>query len=184
MATASEVIDVYEDIVVKKGEECLVIRIKGIPLIYKLKSLHSLDLAVIGFTEGEDSKVRELLLALQNEDNTFTQIGRVGTGLSEDQKVSLYKILSKDIIDSPYIEADKRRVAFQMVKPAVVVEVSINDLLTETTKGTIKNSLIEYNESDGYSFISSVYGVSLLHPVFKRVRDDKSVNTHDLRFTK
>lgn len=140
-------------------------------------------MAVIGFTEGEENKLREFLFAVQKDDNNFIQIGRVGNGLTEEQKIDLYQHLSKDIIKSSYIEVDKRRVAFQMVKPNIVIEVSLNELLTENTKGLIKNHLLKYSEYGGYSFISSTNGISLLHPIFKRVRADKNVNNEDVRFS-
>jgi len=174
--------EVYEEVVVKNAAEGLVIRIDGMPIIYKAKPLHTLDVAVIGFTEGEENKVRELLLGVLNEESNYIQVGRVGTGLDEETKAKLFTTLSENRIDSSYIEADKRRVAFAMVKPTVVVEVAINELLTENSKGMIKNPLISYSEKNGYEFISSINGTSLLHPVFKRIRDDKTVNNHDVRY--
>lgn len=182
-ASSSGVKEIYEEIVANKGAEGLVVRFPDMPIVYKIKPLHTIDASVIGFTEGDEKKVREILLALQNEDDSFVQFGRTGNGLSEDEKADLYKSLSKDIIESSYIEADGRRVAFQMVKPIMVVEISVNELLTENTKGIIKNHLLNYDEKNGYSFSASIDGVSLIHPVFKRIRDDKQVNNHDVRFS-
>ena len=182
-ASSSGVKEIYEEIVANKGAEGLVVRFPDMPIVYKIKPLYTIDASVIGFTEGDEKKVREILLALQNEDDSFVQFGRTGNGLSEDEKADLYKSLSKDIIESSYIEADGRRVAFQMVKPIMVVEISVNELLTENTKGIIKNHLLNYDEKNGYSFSASIDGVSLIHPVFKRIRDDKQVNNHDVRFS-
>jgi|TARA_Y100000294_G_scaffold177883_1_gene205414 ATP-dependent DNA ligase len=182
-ASSSGVKEIYEEIVANKGAEGLVVRFPDMPIVYKIKPLHTIDASVIGFTEGDEKKVREILFALQNEDDSFVQFGRTGNGLSEDEKADLYKSLSKDIIESSYIEADGRRVAFQMVKPIMVVEISVNELLTENTKGIIKNHLLNYDEKNGYSFSANIDGVSLIHPVFKRIRDDKQVNNHDVRFS-
>ena len=182
-ASSSGVKEIYEEIVANKGAEGLVVRFPDMPIVYKIKPLYTIDASVIGFTEGDEKKVREILIALQNEDDSFVQFGRTGNGLSEDEKADLYKSLSKDIIESSYIEADGRRVAFQMVKPIMVVEISVNELLTENTKGIIKNHLLNYDEKNGYSFSASIDGVSLIHPVFKRIRDDKQVNNHDVRFS-
>ena len=179
---AKEVKEIYNQVVVTDGAEGLVIRFEDMPIIYKLKPLHTLDAAIIGFTQGEEGKVRELLLGMLNEDGNYIQIGRVGTGLSEELKLQLFTLLDDIIIDSLYIEADKRRVAFAMVKPTIVLEVSINELNTETSKGVIKNPLLQYDGTSGYSFISSVNGTSLVHPIFKKVRDDKSINEHDIRY--
>jgi len=174
IVNSKEVMEIYEDVVVQNGAEGLVVRIDGMPIIYKVKPLHTLDMAIIGFTEGDKNKVREVLLGLLTEDNNYIQVGRVGTGLDEETKEKLFVTLSQNIIDSSYIEADKRRVAFAMVKPTIVVEVSINELLTENSKGMIKNPLISYSNDNGYEFISSINGTSLLHKFYKRIRDDKT----------
>jgi len=180
--SAKEVKEVYKQVVEDGGAEGLVIRFEDMPIIYKLKPLHTLDAAIIGFTQGEEGKVRELLLGMLREDGNYIQIGRVGTGLSEDDKLQLFTLLNDTKIDSSYIEADKRRVAFAMVRPTIVVEVVINEINTETSKGLIKNPLLKYDENSGYSFVSSINGTSLVHPVFKRLRDDKTINNHDIRY--
>ncbi|WP_348653173.1 hypothetical protein, partial [uncultured Sulfurimonas sp.] len=177
-----ELQEYFDDIVVSKSQEGLVVRSTEFPITYKLKPLHTLDMAVIGYTK-EDEKVRELLLSVMDENNNFIQVGIVGNGLDEMLKTSLYEKLSKSHIDSSYLEVDKRKVAFHMVKPEVVMEVSVNELLTENSKGTIKKPFISYDETDGYSLSSIVPSVSLIHPVIKRVRDDKSVNNHDVRLS-
>ena len=181
--SSSGVKEIYEEIVTNNGAEGLVVRFPDMPIVYKIKPLHTLDAAVIGFTEGSDNNVRDLLFALQKDDGTFVQIGRTGNGLSVDEQHSFYKSLSKDIVESSYIETDGRRVAFQMVKPTLVAEITVNELLTENSKGIIKNHVLEYDEKNGYSFSASVDGVSLIHPVFKRIRDDKQVNDHDVRLS-
>lgn len=182
-APSAGVKEIYNDRVGENGAEGLVIRFPDMPIVYKMKPLHTIDAVVIGFTEGSDKNVRDLLFALQKEDGSLVQIGRTGNGLSVDEQHSFYKTLSKDIVESSYIETDGRRVAFQMVKPTLVVEITVNELLTENSKGIIKNYVLEYDEKSGYSFSSSIDGVSLIHPVFKRTRDDKQVNDHDIRFS-
>jgi len=94
----------------------------------------------------------------------------------------LFTALSDKKVKSKYIEADKRRVAFAMVETTIVVEVSINELLTENSKGFIKNPKVSYSDDIGYRFIASVNGTSLLHPIFKRIRTDKSINSNDVRY--
>ncbi len=183
VVSAEQVIEIYEQKVTQGNQEGLVVRFEDIPIVYKIKPLHTLDLAVVGYTTDSETSVRELLLGMLDEDNNYVQVARVGTGLNQETKEKLYDTLSNTLVESSYIEADKRRVAFHLVKPSLVVEVSINELLTENTKGLIKNTLLSYNDKDGYSFLRSINGVSFLHPVFKRIRHDKKVDTHDVRHT-
>lgn len=163
-----------------EGEEGLVIRSNDFPIVYKLKSQHSLDLGVIGYSTKGD-RVRELLLAVMDKSGNFIQVGHVGNGLNEDTKKSLSELLSPEDIDSQYIEVDSRRVAFHMVKPSIVVEVSVNELLTENSKDIIKKPRISFSENNGFELIEMTPSASLIHPVIKRIRDDKSINQHDIR---
>ena len=183
VSSSQQVSERFEEIVINNGAEGLVVRSLEFPIIYKIKPVHTIDAAIIGFTEGNEGKIREILLGVMHKDGRYSQIGRTGNGFTEDQKQTFYDLLSKEIISSPYIEADSRRVAFQMVVPKIVVEIAANELLTENMKGAIRNPLISFSDKEGYFFVSNINGISLLHPVFKRIRDDKSVNDHDVRFS-
>jgi len=180
--SSSQLHKLFEDIVVNQNQEGLVIRSDDSPMVYKLKPIHTVDVAIIGFTQGEDGKVREILMGLLDENNHFIQVGKVGIGLSEIEKENLYNILKDIVVDSRYIEVDSRRVAFAMVKPQIVVEISVNDVITQTTKGDIENPLIKYEDSAGYTLIKNINGTSFIHPVFKKIREDKSINSHDVRY--
>ena len=180
--TKEELSDYFTQRVIEESQEGLVVRSSEFPITYKLKPQHTIDLGVVGYT-AEDSKVRELLLAVMDENDNFIQVGIVGNGLDEDTKTSLYETLQSTHIDSSYIEVDKRRVAFHMVNPTVVVEVAVNELLTENSKGIITKPSISYDETNGYELKNTIPSVSLIHPIIKRVRDDKSVNNHDIRLT-
>lgn len=178
----SELEDYFNEVVINQGQEGLVIRSNEFPIVYKLKPVHTIDLAVIGYTE-ENEKTKELLLATMDEENNLQQLGIVGNGLDEEMKVTLFQKLSELHIDSQYMEVDKRRIAFHMVKPQVVVEVSVNELLTENSKGIIKKPLIEYSETYGYKLKSMIPSISFMHPIIKRIRDDKTPNNHDVRYS-
>jgi len=177
-----ELEDYFSQKIINDGHEGLVVRSNEFPIVYKLKPLHTIDMAVIGYT-AEENKVRELLLAVMDEKENFIQVGIVGNGLDEPMKESLYKKLSSTHIVSSYIEVDKRRVAFHMVQPKSVVEVVVNELLTENSKGTITKPVISYSIDDGYELKNLIPSISLIHPIIKQIRDDKTVNTHDVRLS-
>jgi len=143
-SSKEEVAELFNSIVTKDNAEGLVVRMAETPIIYKIKPLHTIDTAVIGFTEGEGEKIIEVLLAVQREDNSFVLMGRVGVGFSESQKMEMYNLLNKSVVKSSYVETDRRNIAFKMVKPEIVVEIAVNELLTENRKGIIKNKLIAY----------------------------------------
>jgi len=61
------------------------------------------------------------------------------------------------------------------------VEVKVNDLLTETKRGTIRNPVLNHGEA-GYRMLSMMPGVSLIHPIYIRTREDKDASTVNIRF--
>ena len=178
--SSEEVSAYYDEVVIGKGSEGLVIRFPDFPLIYKLKPLYTLDVAIIGYTEHSEKKIRDLLYALKTSDGKYVQIGKTGNGLNTQLRGQIYKDIKKNVVPSSYIETDGRGVAFQMVKPLLVAEIAVNELLTENSKGLIKNQVIEYNEKTGFAFSKSIYGTSLINPVFKRLRKDKKVVCEDI----
>ena len=121
-----------------------------------------------------------MLYALKTSDGKYVQIGKTGNGLNTQLREQIYKDIRKNVVPSSYIETDGRGVAFQMVKPLLVAEIAVNELLTENSKGLIKNQVIEYSEKTGYAFSKSIYGTSLINPVFKRIRKDKKVVCEDI----
>ena len=167
----------------EEGSEGLVVR-SELPMVYKVKNRHTIDAAVIGFSEGTgDTKgqIRALLLALMTEDGGFQIIGRCGNGLEDAQKKDLFPKLLKTTVESKYIETDSNHLAFHMIKPELVVEVFVNDLLFENNSGSqISNPLLELKDKV-YTRTGTMPGVSLVHPVISQFRTDKKVNPQDVR---
>lgn len=176
--SAQELTAVFEEWAAADGAEGIVLR-SALPIIYKVKPRHSIDAVVVGFTEGDGEnrgKLREVLLALQHEDGSFQIIGKTGNGLSEAQKAELFASVAAIPVDSSYIETDSRNVAFRMVQPKLVVEISFSDILTESASGERKqNPLVRFN-AGSYAVQAVCGGISMLHPVFERLRDDKDVD--------
>jgi len=57
--------------------------------IFKVKPTRTLDVAVVGFTEGSDDRagmVHDLLVAVMRPEATFHILGRVGGGSSDDER--------------------------------------------------------------------------------------------------
>lgn len=176
--TKAELEDYFDKKVTGENQEGLVLRSPEFPFVYKLKPLHTIDLAVIGYT-AEAQKLRTFLLALMDEAGRFIQIATAGTGLDDTAREALFTRLSAMHVDSSYIEVDRKRVAFHMVRPEIVVEIAANDLITESKRGIVKSACLQYD--DGYELLAMIPSVSLIHPVIRRIREDKQVNAHDVR---
>ncbi|MFK8003919.1 MAG: hypothetical protein AB8H86_30425 [Polyangiales bacterium] len=168
-----------------KGEG-IVVRSAAIGRTFKIKPSFSLDLAVVGFTEraDEDGAVRSLLLAVMKESGQFQIVGSCGNMKSLEFRKELHATLSADIIPSAYTHASSSGAIFRFVNPKMVVEVKVTDIQAEDSSGShVRRMVLEYHDGDDARFtaVAPMIGVSILHPVLVRVRDDKEVNPVDVR---
>ena len=178
----AEVKEVYADWVEEGGAEGLVVRTE-LPLVFKVKPRYTIDVAVIGFSEGTgDAKgqVRSLLLAMKPDESHFQIIGRTGNGFSLEARSELLGRLEPLVIESQYIETDSNHVAFRMVKPEIIIELMINDVLFETSAGNIENPILTL-EDGVYYRKRNVPGISVVFPIFVRFREDKKAVYEDIR---
>jgi ATP-dependent DNA ligase len=183
--TAREVERLFQKHVEQDGAEGIVARSDHSGW-FKIKPRHSLDAAVIGFTEAGDERVgllHDLLLALVRGDGTLQVLCRVGGGFSEDQRRDWLSDLKDSVVDSEYAEVNSDHVAYRMVRPDWVVEISCLDLVSQTTRGAPVNRMtLNWNrQRDAYEVIRRLPLVSVISPQFLRRREDKRVNPDDVR---
>ena len=177
-----EVAAAFDRIVTKGGAEGIVIRTAD-GRIFKIKPEITIDAAVVGFAEN-GGRVSELLLALIDENHRFRLIGRAQTGFSDKERRSLYGALCPSVCESQYRLAGEHGALYRWVKPCMVVEVKCNDMLSHRANDEpIRRMALEYSETEGWTPRRPMHSISMLNAVFVRVRDDKSVNDHDVRFS-
>jgi hypothetical protein len=167
-----------------KGEG-LVVRSKEIGRTFKLKPVFTLDAAVIGFTErgDEEEAIRSMLLAVMKDDGQFQIIGSCGNMGDLDLRQQLYGQLAPNAIESSYSYASSSGALYRFVRPTLVVEVKVTDVQPEDSAGRpIKRMVLELQDGKWVP-VAPMVGVSILHPVLSRVRDDKQVETTDVRAT-
>lgn len=174
----------FEDWVEGGKGEGLVIRPKD-GRTFKLKPVFTLDAAVIGFTERAEfpEQVRSMLLALIREDGGFQIIGSCGNMGTGDDRHAMFKELQPDVIDSGYRYASSSGALFKFVRPKVVIQIKVTDIQTEDSSGKpIKRMVLELDrEAEKWKPLAPMAGVSIIHPVLDRIRDDKEVNATDVR---
>lgn len=152
--------------------------------IYKLKPLFTLDAVVIGFTEQTDARdhVRSLLLAVMRENGQFQVLGSCGNLGSESFRAELYRKLSPALADSKYRFASTTGALFRFVAPKEVVEVEVTDLQTEDSEARqVRKMVLEFDPARGWQPLQLKAGVSMIHPILSRLREDKEVNEVDVR---
>lgn len=179
--------DLYAQWVEKEGAEGIVVRSTAAGS-FKIKPRHNLDVAVVGFAEsaGERSGLlHDMLVAVLRREGTFHVLGRVGGGFSDEQRKEMLSDLKDMVVNSEYAEVSSDHVAYQMVKPEWVVEISCLDLVAQNTRGgPINRMVLDWHANNGHSLYRTLRRLplaSVISPQFVRRRDDKQVQTTDVR---
>lgn len=176
------VMELFNDWVVGEGSEGVVVRHDRAGW-FKLKLRHNLDAAIIGFSEGTDDRkgmLHDLLVAVMRDDGTFHEFARVGGGFTDEDRQELAKELRKRIVPTDYVAVNNDYVAYEMIEPGPVIEMSCLDLIAESSKGDpVKRMVLDW---DGKRFkpLSRMPLVSVISPQFVRMRDDKEANVEDV----
>jgi hypothetical protein len=182
--SVDDVMKLFEKWVDGEGAEGLVVR-SDTGGQFKIKPRISLDVAVLGFTEGTDDRVgmiHDMLVGLMRADNSFHILGRVGGGLTEDQRREWLSDLKDMIASTNYVEVNDS-VAYQMVRPEWVIEISCLDLISQNTRGsTIDRMVLGFDTPrNSYESIRRLPLASPISPNFVRRREDKTIRHEDLR---
>ena len=151
--------------------------------MWKVKPRHTIDAAVIGYTMG-DRGVRDLMMAVRREDGLFQMFALGSTGLSDEDRTSVAQRLSELHVESQYVLSDSRGIAYQMVRPQLVFEMSVLELVARGNDDKIRmNPLLCYDENLGWLLEGATPGVSVLGITFNQERTDKQANTVDIRLS-
>jgi ATP dependent DNA ligase C terminal region len=169
---------------VDAGAEGAVVRSETVGT-FKIKTRHTLDAVVVGFTEGTDDRagmVHDLLLAVMRADGNLHVVGRVGGGFSTQDRRDFLSDLKDRVVESDYVEVNDQ-IAYRMVRPELVIEISVLEMIPQTTRGVpIKTMVVRWNaEKKRYEVVRRMPLVSLTSPQFVRRREDKAVNPTDIR---
>lgn len=170
------------DWVIGEGSEGLVLR-HDTANWYKVKLRHNLDVAIIGYSEGSDDRkgmLHDLLVAVMRTDGTFHELTRVGGGFTDDERKEIAAEMKRRIVPSNYVAVNNDYVAYEMISPGPVIEMSCLDLITESARGGPVNRMVLKWDGKRYNALSRMPLVSVISPQFVRIRDDKDANIEDV----
>ena len=153
---------------------------------FKIKPLFTIDAVVIGFTESSEDRsgmMHDLLLAVRRKDGGYHVLCRVGGGFTEDQRREMLSDLKDMVVDSEYAEVNSDHVAYQMVRPEWVIEISCLDLVAQNTRGRPVNRMtLKFSEQENaYQVVRRMPLVSVISPQFLRLREDKTIAQEHVR---
>lgn len=178
-ASIDDVQAIYDEWVTEQGAEGLVVH-SELPMVWKIKPRHSLDAVVIGYTSG-DNGIRDLIMAVRREDGLFQSFGVTSNGLSDEQRAELAARLGAIKVESNFIQTDSRGIAFQMIRPELVLEVSVNELVSESNAGKPKTNPLLKFEENSWRAQGMVNGVSAQGMSIERFREDKTPEPANIR---
>ena len=177
-----EVQQIYEEWVEGEGAEGLVVHSEA-PIVWKVKTRHTIDAAVIGYTTA-DRGIRDLMFAVRRPDGLFQMFVLGSTGLTDEQRADIAQRLSTKHVESQYVLSDSRGIAYQMVKPELVFEISVLELVARGNDDKIKmNPLLKYDEAQGWLMEGVTPGVVALGITINQERTDKQPNETDVRIS-
>jgi hypothetical protein len=187
LAKPAAIRDLYAEWVEKQGAEGLVARSDAAGS-FKIKPRHNLDVAVIGFSESTGDRtglLHDMLVAVLRREGTFHVLGRVGGGFTDEQRKEMLSDLKDMVVSSEYAEVSSDHVAYQMVRPDWVAEISCLDLVSQNTRGgPVSRMVLDWHANNGHSLYRTLRRMplaSVIAPQFVRRREDKQVQPADVR---
>lgn len=181
-SSKDEVQEIFDEWVGGEGAEGLVVHSES-PIVWKVKTRHTIDAAVIGYTTA-DRGIRDLMFAVRRLDGLFQMFVLGSTGLKDEERADIAKRLSEKHVESQYVLSDSRGIAYQMVKPEMVFEISVLEFVARGNDDKIRmNPLLKYDEAQGWLMEGVTPGVSVLGITLERERTDKQPTETDIRIS-
>lgn len=177
-----EVMETFTEWVIAEGSEGLVVRHDRLGW-FKIKLRHNLDAAIIGYSEGTENRkgmLHDLLVAVMRSDGTFHELARVGGGFTDEDRRTIFEEMRRRNVPSEYVAVNNDYVAYEMIAPGPVIEISCLDLIPQSSKGDpVKRMVLDW-DGKKYSALSRMPLASVISPQFVRMRDDKEANVEDV----
>ena len=179
-SNVDEVKEIYDEWVKGEGAEGIVVHTLG-NVIWKIKPRHTLDVAVIGYTITERG-IRSLMFAVCREDGLFQEFVEGSTGMTDEQRSDVAQRLESLHVESQYVMSDSRGIAYQMVRPELVFEISTVELVAKGNDDRVRmNPLLRFDEEKGWLMEGMTPGVSAINIVVVQERPDKKPDKTDVR---
>jgi hypothetical protein len=124
--------------------------------------------------------LHDLLVAVLRDDGTFHEFTRVGGGFTDEDRREFVKTLKKRVAPSDYVAVNNDYVAYEMIKPGPVIEISCLDLIAERARGGPVNRMVLEWDGKRYKALSRLPLVSVISPQYVSVRDDKEAVVDDV----
>jgi hypothetical protein len=180
---------------IEAGHEGIVVRRLNRAEAWKIKPHRTVDAVIIGFVEGEleaQYGVTSLLTALSypsadSEDKNATTMqtfARVGSGLSDADRVSLLDRLRALKVSEPIAMTDSSGRAVHFVRPELIAEIHGEDLIFSDSGKSLQTQVVRWNAASGrYEFLGLAPCPRLSFARFAKLREDKNLRDGGARIS-
>ncbi|MHA1745616.1 MAG: hypothetical protein ACTSWW_06425 [Promethearchaeota archaeon] len=182
----------FDQIVTYGNAEGLIVRHSNRHLIYKIKHKHTIDGVIVGVTSSRIKNIEAidtLLIALRTSSGKFVVIARVSSGLTDDQRISLWKKMKFIPVTGRVTDKTEKRVPFQLVFPEIIVEISFIEVsdcedLGFKRKPKCEQTVLEFQENTQKWIVKpSRPFFHLKYSWITSIREDKTISIFDIRST-
>jgi len=175
-AKGSDVGSYFREWTAEGKAEGVVVRIDS-GVAYKVKAVFSIDAVVVAFGERTTEagrQMREMSVAVIMDDGTYQLIGSVGGGFPDAERTRWLARLDQMSAPSKFRMANREGTLCRFVKPEIVVEIQLYDLLdVDAEDEPVRRMALRYTPEEGYMPLGEGRTAAMLFPVFLRERTDK-----------
>jgi ATP dependent DNA ligase domain len=161
---------------IQSGGEGIVLHEISSQTAYKVKPKFNIDLAIVGYVEGTEelSGHAVSIMGALVKGNSYQLICRVGVA-DPAAREPLFKDLSRNRIESSYLETDSDSRPIVWVKPTRVMELNAEEVTWEEIGGGEWTNAVLQLKDGKFNYQGQGVTFKPFHPTLERLRDDKPV---------
>ena len=170
------------DRLISEGHEGIVVRRLNRADAWKIKPHRTIDAVIIGFVEGaleEQYGITSLLTALcyptDSNPGLMQTFARVGSGLSDAERVAMLDRLRALKVTGPIAMTDSSGRAVHFIRPELIAEIHGEDLIVSDAGKQLQTQLVRWDKaSQSYQFLGLSACPRLSFARFSKLREDKN----------
>lgn len=170
------------DRLITQGHEGIVVRRLNRAEAWKIKPHRTIDAVIIGYVEGafeEQYGVTSLLTALcypvETNGGLMQTFARVGSGLSDADRVALLERLRALKVNGPIPMTDSSGRAVHFIRPELIAEIHGEDLIVSDGSKPLQTQTVRWDKAQqSYQFMGLSACPRLSFARFSKLREDKN----------
>lgn len=158
------------------GHEGIVLHELATQTAYKIKPKFNIDLAIVGYVEGTEELTGHAvsIMGALVKGDSYQLVARVGVA-DPALREPMFKELSRQRVQSSYMETDSDSRPIVWLKPTRVIEINAEEVVWEDARGAAWTNAVLKLENGKFIYQGQGVIFKPFHPTLERLRDDKQV---------